>query len=451
MNLKHKIVALTILPLLLALGAIALLVWQRAERVAEQQAQLIEETFLASKRAELKHYVGLALSSIEPYYQSGRNDRNAQDQAKAVLRSLSYGNDGYFFVYDLAGNNLVHPRQPSLVGRNLWNLTDQQGRHVIRSLVDAARRGDGYQRYGWEKPSTHQMTEKLGYVVLLERWGWVVGTGIYLDDVEHAMAEARERAADNVQKTLFGLGAVALVAVLIVFGAGLALNVSEQRLADDKLKALAQRIVTLQEEERARVARDLHDGISQVLVSTKFQFELAQYKVEHGGIGAVEDLHKGIEGLSDAIGEVRRISHDLRSSILDTLGLSAAIAQLANEFELRNWVAVNFNNKLADFVVPDHEAIALFRIAQEALTNTERHAEASEVQIELSREPTLVRLAITDNGGGFDTSHIDRGGGIGLRNIRERVEHLGGQFQLSSVPGRTRLEVCLPLSNEATT
>ncbi|MBB5018118.1 two-component system NarL family sensor kinase [Chitinivorax tropicus] len=451
MNLKHKIFALTILPLLLALAVIALLVWQRAEDIADQQAKTIEEALLTSKRAELKHYVSLALSAIEPHYQHGLADANAQARAKAALRALSFDSDGYFFVYDLTGTNLVHPRQPDLEGRNLWDMQDRQGRYVIRALVEAAKAGGGYPRYGWEKPSTGQLTEKLGHVVLLDRWGWVVGTGIYLDDVAQAIAEARKRAGDNARNTLYSLGGIALVAVLIVFGAGLALNVSEQRLADDKLKTLAQRIVTLQEEERARVARDLHDGISQVLVSTKFQFELAQYKVEHGGVGAADDLRKGIDDLSSAIHEVRRISHDLRSSILDTLGLSAAIAQLANEFELRNWVAVNFDNQLGDFELPDHEAIALFRIAQEALTNTERHAEASEVQIKLVKEPRQVRLAITDNGQGFDATRIDRDGGIGLRNIRERVEHLGGQFHMTSAPGCTRLEVCLPLSLEAHT
>ena len=97
------------------------------------------------------------------------------------------------------------------------------------------------------------MTEKLGYVVLLPRWGWMLGTGIYLDDVERATAQVRERAA--MPAAPLALGAVALVAVLLVFAGGLALNVSEHRLADSKLKAMAQRIVQSQEDERARGCR----------------------------------------------------------------------------------------------------------------------------------------------------------------------------------------------------
>ncbi|MEW9900245.1 cache domain-containing protein [Chitinivorax sp. PXF-14] len=446
MKLKYKIVALTVLPLLLAMFAIGALVQYRAERLAERQVELIEESFMAAKRAELKHYVELALSSIQPLYDARRDDPAAQEQAKAILRAINYGDDGYFFVYDMSGRNIVHPRQPQLVGRNLWNLTDPQGRHVIQALLAAASRdGDGYQRYGWEKPSTHQLTEKLGYVVLLPRWGWMVGTGIYLDDVERATAEVRERARATVRATLLGLGGVALVAVLLVFAGGLVLNVSEHRLADSKLKALAQRIVNLQEEERARVSRELHDGISQLLVSTKFQFELAQHKLQSGGEGACEALDKGIAGLGDAIGEVRRISHDLRPSILDTLGLSAALTQLANEFEQRTGIAVALDQD-GGAHVPTDEAVALFRIAQEAFTNIERHAGAQSVRVKLSQAGGCVRLSVVDDGRGFDPASIERAGGIGLRNIRERVEHLAGRFTLQSRPGRTRLVVSLPLS-----
>src|ERR1700758_4240926 len=124
MQLRLKIVLLTILPLLLAISALGTLVVYRAHSLAEQQAVLIEDSLYNAKQIELKHYVQLALTAIEPLYRTGRNDAATQEQAKAILRGISYGNDGYFFVYDLAGNNLVHPRKPELVGRNLWDLTD---------------------------------------------------------------------------------------------------------------------------------------------------------------------------------------------------------------------------------------------------------------------------------------------------------------------------------------
>ena len=441
MQVTHSIFKFIVLPLLLTVIIIGALVQYRAQLLAEQQALLIEESFLAAKRAELKHYVDLARSSIDPLYDSNRNDVAAKNQAKAILQSLNYGRDGYFFVYDLAGNNLVHPRQPELVGRNLWNLTDPQGRHVIRSLLDAAKSGDGYQRYAWEKPSTRIMTEKLAYVVLLEQWGWMIGTGIYLDDIEHTTSAVREHATATLQKLVY----ISLAAVMAVFACGLALSVREHRLAEGKLKAMTQRIVSLQDEERARVSRELHDGISQLLVSVKFKFELVEHKLASGVAEPRADLIKGIASLTDVICEVRRISHDLHPALLDTLGLSVAIAQMITEFEQRTGISVKANNTADNLTLPDRETRALFRITQEALSNVERHAAATIVTMTLSFENARVRLVISDNGCGFSVNKLDQASGIGLRNIRERIEHLGGYLNLSSDPGCTTLTISLPV------
>ena len=368
MRLKHKIILLTVLPLFVAVSAIAAIVAHQARILASEQAEVIRQSLLASKRAELQHYVGLALTSIDHLYSSGRNDDEAKSQAKLILREMNYGDDGYFFAYDLAGNNLVHPRKPELVGRNLWDFTDPSGRPVIQRLIRAAREGDGFDLYQWEKPSNRQTTEKLGYVVMLDRWGWMMGTGIYLDDLEQATQKIREEVSASIGATMLALAAVAVVAALLVFAGGLALNVSEHRLADAKLKQLAQDIVRQQEVERARVSRELHDGISQVLVSIKFRLELAQEKLLGAPGDPQPELAKGISGLSDAIAEVRRISHDLRPSLLDDLGLAAAIKQLAGDFSSRTGIPTKVNIYRYVGPVASEEAVSLFRIAQEAFT-----------------------------------------------------------------------------------
>lgn len=266
---------------------------------------------MAQKRAELVHAVELVESQIESLDVEMSDDAR-QARVKAFLGAAHYGEDGYFFVYDLAGTCLVHPRQPELVGRNLQTLTDARGRRVIPALLETAQRGDGFQRYSWEKTSSHRVSEKLGYVSLLPRWGWVIGTGIYLDDVERVSLAVRQKSLDSVRQTMWRLTAVALVAMLAVFAGGVALNVSERRLADGKLKAMSARIVTLQEEERARVSRELHDGISQLLVAMKFHFELARQKLEAGGGGAKESLDSSLARLTECSADVRRISHALR-------------------------------------------------------------------------------------------------------------------------------------------
>jgi two-component system NarL family sensor kinase len=235
--------------------------------------------------------------------------------------------------------------------------------------------------------------------------------------------------------------------VLVVSAGGLMLNVREHRLADSKQKELTQRIVVLQEEERSRVARELHDGISQLLVSIKFQFELAEHRLQSGEGNPLQDLRKGLENLGGAIAEVRRISHDLRPTLLDDLGLSVALEQLLADFGTRTGLMVGVRIEPIDRPLSEAAGLTLFRIAQEALTNIERHARASQVDVSLSEEGRQLRLVISDNGVGFNAESHRRQQGIGLRNMRERIEYLGGTFLIESQPGNTTLTINLPLES----
>ncbi|MBC7415926.1 MAG: cache domain-containing protein, partial [Herminiimonas sp.] len=269
MKLRQKIILLAIIPLIAALCAIALAVRHQAVSLAQEERAAVESAYLATKQGELRHYVSLGTRSISNLYDAPWQDAETQEQAKAILEKLDYGDDGYFFIYDLKGINLMHPRQPELVGRNLWDLTDTAGNHTIQNLIARAEAGGGIERYLWVKPSTGKVVSKLGYVVLLKRWGWVLGTGLYMDDVEAALAKIDAQTSANIANTMWWIAAIAIAAVLVIGLSGLWLNLSEYRVADAKLKVLAQRVVHSQELERARLSRDLHDGISQLLVSVK--------------------------------------------------------------------------------------------------------------------------------------------------------------------------------------
>ena len=129
----------------------------------------------------------------------------------ALLERINFGSDGYFFVYDRSGKSLMHPRQATLVGKDLWNMTDPHGLPVIQALIRSATEGDGFQRYGWQKPSTGQVAEKLAYVSMLERWGWMLGTGIYLEDVDNAIAQVRHDVSSGIRTTMLAIAIVAPV------------------------------------------------------------------------------------------------------------------------------------------------------------------------------------------------------------------------------------------------
>lgn len=438
MKLRQKVIVLAVAPLVLALCAIALFVRHQAVTLAEQQRATIEQAYLASKEAELRHYIDLALHSISQLYDSGRTDAAAKEEAKRILASLSYGHDGYFFVYDLEGRNLMHPRQPELVGQNLWELRDANGVPTIQRLIAKAKEGGGLERYNWAKPSTHQQAPKLGYVVPLRKWNWMLGTGIYLDDVDAALARVAQQQARNIDSTMAWIAFIAIMAAAAIAAGGLVVNISELRVADAKLKVLAQRVVESQEQERARLSRDLHDGISQWLVSIKLQIEAAIIRL--GGSPEQQQQAKAgfertAEQLNGVLAEVRRISHDLRPPILDDLGLAAALDHLAREATQAGGVPVSFEAQGggADGLNPVANTV-LFRIAQEALANVERHAHATRADVMLACADGALTLTIRDDGHGFDpagvASHPKRG--IGLRNMQERMATIGGRLSITS-------------------
>ncbi|MNQ41093.1 Sensor histidine kinase LiaS [compost metagenome] len=161
----------------------------------------------------------------------------------------------------------------------------------------------------------------------------------------------------------------------------------------------------------------------------------------------MDNLRAGTARLGEAIGEIRRISHDLRPSLLDTLGLSPAIDQLVREFEQRTTIRTQYERELDDAQVDKDVSVTLFRIIQEALGNIERHSRASAAIISLSTSRRAIALRVEDNGVGFDPGLMDRSQGIGLRNIRERVDHHRGTFSISSYHGRTELQVEIPVQS----
>ena len=445
MKLRQKIIMLAIAPLIVALCAIVFAVHYQADILAKQYRATVEAAYLASKKEELHHYVTLAMHAIAPLYDSGKNDPATLAAAKEILFKLDYGeDDGYIFIYDQKGTSLMHPRQPYLVGRDLSNM-EVGGSVPIQRLLARAKAGGGFESYLWEKPPTGKVTPKLGYVVPLARWGWMVGAALYLDDVDGALAKMDTQIAGNIDTTMLWITGIAIAASLIITLTGLALNVSESRVADAKLKVLAQRVVRSQEDERARLSRDLHDGISQLLVSVKLQIEsgiakLANVLTPEASAAANASFGRAATQLNDALGEVRRISHDLRPALLDDLGLAAALAHLTHEFAGIAVITDTFESIGTTEHLNAVSNTVLFRIAQEALTNVKRHAFATAVKVSLHCSAHTVTLRIRDNGKGFDIAGVAQNPkhGIGLRNMHERLESIGGKLDvLSSADGTT--------------
>jgi two-component system NarL family sensor kinase len=446
-RLRKKILLLAVLPLLAALLLIALAVRHQALDLAHQERQLVESAYLASKEAELRHHLEMAMNMVAPIYDTGRDDDAAKAQAIRILNAFDFdGGDGYFFAYEYSGRCLVLPHQPELVGQNLWAIRDRDGRPVVQALVAQAKQGQGFFRYVWNKPTVRQVAPKLGYVVGLQRWGWMIGTGIYLDDVQATLDQLDQQGSAHIAKTMGWIAAIALLALAMVGGSALALNLSEYRAADAQLQLLARQVVQSQESERAHLSRELHDSTSQTLVSIKLLLDSAIGEIGRARQTTPHTLTRARARIDDALTEVRDISHRLRPVVLDTLGLPSALRHLGEEFAEHAEMAFFMRQHGQADALPEEVKTVLFRVTQEALTNIDKHAGAGRVDLRLIFLAGGVRLTVADDGAGFDVAAIgaDPRRGIGLRNMRERVESIGGVFKVHSRPGATRVIAQVP-------
>jgi two-component system sensor histidine kinase UhpB len=233
---------------------------------------------------------------------------------------------------------------------------------------------------------------------------------------------------------------------------GIYRDVTEGKRADEQLRAsraalrgLATRQQDVREDERARIAREIHDSLGQALTALKLDLAAAREAAQHGAPGLVERLGETAQMVDDLVKGVRRIATELRPPILDELGLPAAVEWLARDFTRRSGLACSVNVHPSAKPIAADLATALFRILQEALTNISRHAAARRVDIELSVKSDVVTLEISDDGRGITEAGASGPGSLGILGMRERAAALGGTLEAEPSPsGGFRVEARLP-------
>ncbi len=225
-----------------------------------------------------------------------------------------------------------------------------------------------------------------------------------------------------------------------------ALRASEEALrrGQENYRNLAGQLLTAQEAERKRLARELHDDLSQRLAGLAMEAEMLEQQMPPRGAGAVKlkEMKNKLVTLSI---DVHSLSRQLHPSILDDLGLPDAIASECARFRRQDSIAVDFKaENMTQEVSPD-VAVCLYRIAQEGLRNISRHAGATKVIISLVGKNDTIQLTIMDNGRGFDPDRLKGKHGLGLDSMKERAYLIGGDFSLESQPGQgTVIEVLVP-------
>jgi len=259
--------------------------------------------------------------------------------------------------------------------------------------------------------------------------------------------------------TVFGLAlaiSMGIGGLAFRHSAGLERRLTEQRAREEQaaidLQRLSARLLSAQEEEQRRIARELHDEVGQMLSAVKMELTVAGRRLERTG-NTPDLLADALSSVDSALRTVRDLSRLLHPSALDDLGLVAALESQFADFRRRHGIAVDFAHEGFDSRRGEAVERAVYRIVQEALTNVARHAHAHTVHVRLSAASGTCRVVVEDDGIGFDVADAEQPGrrrGLGLLGIRERVSQLRGSVQIESgTIGGTRIAVELPLVDAA--
>lgn len=400
--------------------------FEREERIRREQEAIDEAALAMSSELELDRLLQLITA-------------RARDLVGARYAALGVpGPDGKLERFITTG---ISPMQRERIGPL------PQGHGLLGALLSAnkvirlRRIEDDPRAFGFP-PHHPPMQSLLGVPVLFR--GRNVGD-LYLTD----KLDGPEFTVDD-ERIVVKLAAHAAIAIVNATSYSetneqLRQNIEALAEKNRELQRLSNGILAAQEEERQRIARDLHDDTMQALAALNVRARLIERGVD------IEAMRAGVEeiraGIAQTLHDLRRLAYDLRPTALDDLGLTAALAGLTSDFAARTGVALQTNLDTPEQRLPAPAEVVLYRIAQEALSNVARHAQATHVRVELAIGPETIRLTIADNGRGFvaDRRRASREGGLGLLGMEERMQALRGQLVIDSAEGEgTTVSVGLP-------
>jgi signal transduction histidine kinase len=268
-------------------------------------------------------------------------------------------------------------------------------------------------------------------------------------DEEQRLLEERQKRERSSFSVIAGVLATSLFLALVLFLVHhqlLADQVRERVRAEVAQRALSARLLTLQDEERRKFARELHDSVGQHLAALKMAISMLEAKSP--GDNLLKDC---LKLLDDSIAETRTISHLLHPPLLDEAGLNSAVRWFVEGFAKRSGIDVNLNIENASTRFSDSTELVLFRVLQESLTNVHRHSGAKRADVSLKTLGNSVILKVKDYGHGLPPSVLQSlqedgtGGGVGLAGMTERIREIGGRLEINSNSGGSELIAWVPV------
>ena len=324
MSLKNKILAAALIP---AIGVSLVQGWTTVSTLsdaADAQVRELHDGLLKARRAELRNYMDLALTAVGHLYQGGSGDEAAREQARNILRQLRFGDNGYVFVYDFDGTNLVLGPKPHLEGKNLNHLKTPDGRFLIPELVEQARAGGGYVEYAWTNPASGEEEPKLSYAVALPEWGWMLGTGLYVTDLD----AATQAAAQGVHERTWDAMVLVVGIAVAALGVSLAVLLVVVRAITRRLGRVVDTMTEMAEGEADLSHRLPVEGKDEVAgLAGSFNAFVSRLQ------SSVRDVRSSVEQMAGATQRLASLSDESRRSVQDqgreTDLIATAIAEMA--------------------------------------------------------------------------------------------------------------------------
>ena len=228
---------------------------------------------------------------------------------------------------------------------------------------------------------------------------------------------------------------------------GSCIDITDNKLAQEALSTVHRRLIQAQEEERARIARELHDDISQRVAVLAVQLDGMKQMLPDSSPRLASQLEAASAQLGDLGRDIQALAHRLHSAKLELLGLAAAASSFCREFADREQAQVDYHSQNVPQDLSNEQALCLYRVLQESLQNAIRHSGSRSFKVTLRGGDAAIELAVRDSGIGFRPDEGVRGRGLGLTSMKERLAAVGGQLVISSKPQRgTTIRACVPLS-----
>lgn len=379
-------------------------------------------------------------------FSSGQNYRTIEDILRETIQALRHGKEEVFQIAEAAWNEyrrlqkeLESVRAETALAVALVDDLEPKSRRARLHLLQVNR---DFHRYSEQDiKDAYETAHRLMSNLTAAR------------DREALLRQRR----DELERALISISDLAEKADEVVSQVGVAMEYllgnlegATKMLAGWKQKSeMATRVIKAQEEERKRVAREIHDGPAQSLANLVLRTEICERLLAQDIDEALKELGELKKTAKGSLTELRRIIFDLRPMALDDLGLVPALRRYLEDLRDRLGLPVELVILGEEVRLDLNQEVTLFRLAQEAVNNARKHAQAKEIRVRLEFAPLAATLVVEDDGRGFIPSETGSLAGFGLLGMRERAELVDGDFEVTSAPGEgTRIRVRVPLAKE---